>query len=411
MTGDRDTTRDLETASASPGGRPRAAPSTARLVGLDLARGVALFGMYTAHLAPDPAHGGSAAFFSELSRGRSSALFAVLAGVTLIILAGRPTPRTGHAGVRAAVGVAIRAGVLIVLGTLLTRMDTPIAVILPYYGLCLLLALPFSRMSARVLAPLAVGAALVGPQLLYVLRDLAYAETGGYADWVIAVNALDPISRADGDGLVDLLITGNYPVPAWLPYLLAGMVLGRLDLASAAVRARLLVLGPALAALGYGGSWLAFRLFPSAARTIGAPSAWWSEAEFTVPGDGPAWLLVGAPHTETTFATVGNTGVAVLVIAAALTVLAHRPSASRLAAPLIAVGAMSLTAYTGHLVAIELLGMDDRLDRRLPVLFAFIAVAAVVALVWRRFFRRGPLEYGMHVLTGLSRYSVPPWGR
>ncbi|ARQ70319.1 DUF418 domain-containing protein [Streptomyces marincola] len=389
-------------------GRSAEPPPPGRLVGLDLARGLAVVGMFTAHLAPDPVYGGGAAFFAELSRGRSSALFAVLAGVTLAFLTGRTTPRTGTAGARAAAGVVIRAAVLIALGTLLTRMDTPIAVILPYYGLCLLLALPLARLSARALAVTAAVAALAGPQLLFVLRDLTYTGTGGLADWARAVDELDPLSGVEGDGLIDLLITGNYPIPAWLPLVLAGMALGRLDLASTAVRARLLRVGAALAVLGYGGSWLAMQLFPAIVRTTGAPSAWWSEAGFTQPGDDPAWLLVAAPHTETTPATIGNAGVAICVIAAALLLLDRRPDARRLAAPLIAVGSMSLSAYTGHLLAIEFF-MAGELDRRLPVLAAFVAVTAVCALLWRRWLRRGPLEYLMHLLTGpvRERRSAP----
>jgi uncharacterized membrane protein YeiB len=383
---------------AQPGRGLGGPPATARLVGLDLARGLAVVGMFTAHLAPDPAFGGTSAFFAELSRGRSSALFAVLAGVTLAFLTGRTVPKTGRAGTHAVVGVAIRAGVLIVLGTLLTRMDTPIAVILPYYGLCLLLALPLFRLSARALALIAAAAALVGPQLLHVLRDLTYADTGGYADWARAVYARDPASRMGGDGIVDLLITGNYPVPAWLPLVVAGMALGRLDLASTAVRVRLLRLGCALAVLGYGGSWFVMRLFPSVARVTGAPDAWWSEAGFARVGDDPVWLLVAAPHTETTFATTGNAGVAICVIAAALVLLDRRPDARRMAAPLIAVGSMALSAYVGHLLAIEVL-MEEELDRRLPMLVAFVAVTAVAALAWRRCFRRGPLEYVMHAAT------------
>ncbi|TDC77867.1 DUF418 domain-containing protein [Streptomyces hainanensis] len=393
-------TGELETAESGRG--PVGPPSTVRLVGLDLARGVAVFGMFAAHLAPDPAFGGASAFFAELTRGRSSALFAVLAGTTLAFLTGRPTPKAGAERTRALLGIAIRAGVLIVVGTLLTRMGTPIAVILPYYGLCLLLALPLTRLPAGTLVPIAAGSALVGPQLLYLLRDLTFQENGGHAEWARAVYALDPASRAGGDGIVDLLITGNYPVPAWLPFFVVGLALGRLDLTAEVVRARLLVLGPALAVLGYGGSWLAFQLFPYIVWISGAPSAWWSEAEITVVTDDPAWLLVGAPHTETTFATVGNAGVAIFVIAAALIALDRWPTAHRLAAPLIAVGTMSLSAYVGHLLAIELMGMEQ-LDRRLPVLATFVVVTAAGALLWRRFLRRGPLEYLMHVMTHRRR--------
>ncbi|GAA4547868.1 hypothetical protein [Streptomyces collinus] len=47
---------------------------------MDLARGLAVFGMYAAHVGPDPAQGGVAGHLMELAHGRASALFAFLAG-------------------------------------------------------------------------------------------------------------------------------------------------------------------------------------------------------------------------------------------------------------------------------------------------------------------------------------------
>ncbi|MDT0308343.1 heparan-alpha-glucosaminide N-acetyltransferase domain-containing protein [Streptomyces sp. DSM 44917] len=371
----------------------------ARLLGLDLARGLAVFGMYTAHLARDPGDGVRWSWLIELSHGRSSALFAVLAGVTLVFLTGRQGLGTGREGLRSVVRVAIRSGVLLVLGTLLTLMGTPIAVILPYFALYFLLALPFARLRARTLAAVAVATAAVGPQYLFALRQSAYGPYGEYTGWAETMDEHDPLARLGADGALDLLVTGNYPVLAWMPLIFAGMALGRLDLASAVVRARLLVIGPALAALGYGGSWLAFRLVPSVVETTGAPSAWWSDAEIGIPGSDPVWLLIAAPHTETSFAVVGNAGVAVLVIAAALVALDRWPALTRAGTPVILVGSMSLSAYVGHLLAIEAFGLDE-LDRPLSVPLAFMVVAGALAWLWRRYVgRRGPLEEAMHALT------------
>ncbi|MEK8171983.1 hypothetical protein NKH77_29435 [Streptomyces sp. M19] len=129
----------------------------------------------------------------------------------------------------------IRAAVLLVLGSLLTRADTPIEVILAYYGLYFLLALPFSRLSARTLAVLAAAWALIGPQLLFLLVD-PLSEGG----WVAGFTAHDPLARlSHGDGVLQLFVTGSYPALAWMPFVLAGMAVGRLDLTSPAVRARL----------------------------------------------------------------------------------------------------------------------------------------------------------------------------
>ena len=54
--------------------------------------------------------------------------------------------------------------------------------------------------------------------------------------------------------MLDLLLTGFYPAITWIPFVIAGMALGRLDLSAGTVQRRLAALGPALIVLGYGTS-------------------------------------------------------------------------------------------------------------------------------------------------------------
>jgi peptidoglycan/LPS O-acetylase OafA/YrhL len=71
----------------------------ARLVGVDLARALAVFGMFTVHVGPAPTPGGGVGdWFLGLASGRASALFATLAGFSLMLIAGRLEPKTGLAG-------------------------------------------------------------------------------------------------------------------------------------------------------------------------------------------------------------------------------------------------------------------------------------------------------------------------
>ena len=92
------------------------APSTGRLVGVDLARALAVFGMYVVHLGPSvTSTSGVGAWVRHATEGRSSALFATLAGFSLMLIAGRLEPKTGVAGRQAKARIAIRAVVLLVL--------------------------------------------------------------------------------------------------------------------------------------------------------------------------------------------------------------------------------------------------------------------------------------------------------
>jgi uncharacterized membrane protein YeiB len=386
---------------------PSPTSSTGRLIGLDLARGLAVFGMYAAHIGPDPSVGGPLGWAMEVARGRSSALFALLAGFTLVLLTGRPQPRTGRAGRQAMGRVLIRSAVLVALGYALTCLDTSVDVILAAYGMVFFLSVPLYRLRADTLAVIAAATALVLPQVLYPLR--AAVEGGSWADAVIAH---DPLARiTDSDGIIELFITGAYPVLTWLPFVIAGMALGRIDLARPGIRAKVGLLGGALAVLGYGGSWLALHLVPGAQAAVSATtdggsaaSAWWSDAVGDPTTSTPDWLLVAAPHSQTTWSILGNTGVGLMVITACLIATEQSARFRWLAAPVIAVGSVSLTAYTGHIIAIKALGIDSL--PTFPALLALVCLAAatmLLAVAWKRAFRRGPLEYMLHAATTPAR--------
>ncbi|OAH13709.1 OpgC protein [Streptomyces jeddahensis] len=398
----------MPSAAQAVGDSPPRAPSTGRMIGIDLARGLAILGMFAAHVGPEPSVGGPLGWLMEVARGRSAALFALLAGFTLILLTGRPQPRTGRDRRQAIGRVLIRATVLIALGYALVLLDTDVDVILSFYGLLFVLALPLHRLTARTLAIIAASTALVMPQLLYLLRSMV--DGGRWPDTVIDH---DPLARiTDSDGLLELFVTGEYPALTWFSFIVVGMAVAKLDLSRCDVLGKLGSLGVALAVIGYGGSWLALRVVPGASAGVSAAaeggpagSAWWSDAvgqEF-LPGH-PAWLLVASPHSQTTGSILGNTGVALAVLAACLLAVEISGPKSRLIAPVVAVGSVSLTAYVAHIVAIRLLATDDLADPAgLPVLLGFAATAMLLAPLWTRRFRRGPLEHLMHAATHPAR--------
>lgn len=394
---------------------PVRTPSTGRLVGIDLARGLAVFAMYSAHVGPDVTVGGPVGFLLETARGRSSALFAVLAGFSLALITGRPHPQTGRSGRQAMGRIMIRAAVLVMLGFALTALDTTVEVILGSYGLLFLVVLPLYRLRAATLALIAAASALIMPVLLYAIRSSI--EGGNWAD---GVAAQDPLAHmSDTDGFVELLFTGEYPVLTWMPFLVAGMAVARLDLTRPGIRSRLALTGGALTVLGYGGSWLALRLVPHALSTVAAAtgggsasSAWWSDIVGEPETHTPlAWLLVAAPHSQTTFSILGNTGVALVVVSGCLHIADRMPGLMSVARPIAAVGTMSLTVYVLHIVALWFFtdvwyvpAITDETMSAMPVLLGFIAAATLLAIVWTRLFRRGPLEHLLHIATQPARH-------
>ncbi|GAQ67767.1 DUF418 domain-containing protein [Streptomyces scabiei] len=410
-----------ETAAQEPSPpRPRASsesvgqisgPSLGRLVGVDLARALAVFGMYIVHIAPMTSASGSVGgWVYFLAEGRSSALFATLAGFSLMLIAGRREPKTGLAGRQAKARIAIRAVILLALGTVLA-MEYGDIIILAYYGVYFLLALLLVRLSARTLALIAAGIALVMPQLAFVLKIWLSDSVQQ------SINAYDPLERLSTVGVLDLLLTGLYPTITWMTFVIAGMALARLDLSAVAVQRRLAAVGAGLVVGAYGLSMLLAGTDAVWSLGGGGGPSSGSGPKSMGSGSGPGSMgggsggpelsasdLLGAvAHTGTTFDTLGCVGAAILVIVGSMVAMERLPRVRRLAQPVIAVGTMSLTAYVGHFLAQSAwpASGSGTTTSWVPVLI-YILGAIVFAAIWSRFFRRGPLEYLLNSTTKLA---------
>lgn len=373
-----------------------------RLVGVDLARALAVFGMYIVHIGPPlSATTGVGSWVRYLADGHSSVLFATLAGFSLTLIAGRREPKTGLAGRQAKARIAIRAVILLALGTALA-MEYGDVIILGYYGVYFLLSLPLLRLSAKTLAVIAAGLALITPQLAFVLQ-LGLSESVQQS-----INAYDPLKSLSEVGVLDLLLTGLYPTITWMPFVIAGMALARLDLSATAVQRRLAALGATLTVTAYGLSMLlAGKDAVRSTAEDGKPSGGLATVSGGpgVSGRGSGEQLVSSasdllgagPHTGTTFDIIGSVGVAILVIVGTTVLVDRLPRLRRLAHPVIAVGTMSLTAYVGHFLAQSAWPASAAGTTKswIPVL-TYILGAIVFAAIWSRFFRRGPLEWLMH---------------
>ncbi|MEV7889111.1 DUF418 domain-containing protein [Streptomyces sp. NPDC002817] len=378
-------------------------PSTGRLVGVDLARALAVFGMYVVHIGPPlSATDGVAGWIRYMADGHSSVLFATLAGFSLMLLAGRREPKTGLAGRQARARIAIRAVVLLALGTVMA-MEYGEVVILAFYGVYFLLALPLVRLRARTLAITAAALALVTPQLSFALNSLLTEPVRQRVD------AYDPLHRLSDVGVLDLLFTGFYPTITWIAFVIAGMALARLDLSATAVQWRLAALGAALTVAAYGMSLL---LAGKDALRSTAEDGSSSGGSGSMPLDGESLrshassLLTAGPHSGTTFDIIGSVGVAILMIVGATVAMDRLPRLRRLATPVVAVGTMSLTAYVGHFV---MQGWLPRFgathdEESWVTLIMFVLGAIVFAAIWSRFFRRGPLEYLLNAATKPAKH-------
>jgi uncharacterized membrane protein len=355
-------------AAPRPGGPPgpegRRIRRPGRVTGLDVARALAVFGMLGAHFGGVPADvDASPSSWLGAVNGRSSILFAVLAGVSVALLTGRTVAPAGEDLVRARVRLLVRAAWVFAIGIALEALGTGIDVILGVYGVLFVLALPFLRWSPRRLVLAAAVLAVLTPPAALLLTVGAQA------------------AGLEESPVVLLLLNGPYPALVWWTFILVGMAVGRSDLGSPQVRARLVGAGAALAGLGYATGWLTTWWWGQAASAQA-----WVDGEVDRRSWSPAWLSGAAPHSGTTFEIVGSVGVALIVIAGCLVIAERLP---RVAFPLVSVGAMALTAYTGSVIAPAAL---DEYPEGGWTWLAFIAATVVLATGWRLLLGQGPLE-------------------
>ena len=209
-----------------------------RLDGVDAARAVALAGMASVHILPvmTPASVETIPGWSRRAGRRRCSRCSPGSGSrwARAVRAARRWPRARGAGA----GLVVRGALVAVVGLSLVGLKSPVAVILAYYGLLFVLAMPLLRLPPRARRRGAVWC-VAGPVLSHVLRAGRRAWPGEQPGFA----ALGAACRL----LRKLALTGYYPVLPWLTYLLAGMAVGRLDLRRARVAVGLLGGGAGLA--------------------------------------------------------------------------------------------------------------------------------------------------------------------
>lgn len=332
----------------------------ARIVGLDVARALAVLGMVAAHVG----HSGQRVpnggwTWLWVADGRPSSLFAVLLGVTVSVMllrmaADRPGGANRDDARRIRVRLWVRAVILIVLGLVLTALGTPVAVILTHLGVMLALASIALRWRARWLL-VASAVFVVSGYFVVAAMQGAVLDTG-----------------VENTPILDTLWSTYYPVLSWMAYVLAGMAIGKLHPLRAARQWTLGLTGVGLMAAGYGGGVLLGGTSP-------LPDA--------LPGP-TDWASVEA-HAYTPFELAGNLGVACVVIAICVAAGLRYP---RLLWPLAAAGSMALTLYVLHLLVIS--GVGDEMVR-VPTNEGFVWLCGgliAFACLWRWRFRQGPIE-------------------
>lgn len=339
------------------------AHSPDRLIAIDVARAIALIAMVVAHLYPFPGIAG------EFLKGFPAGLFAVLAGVSAFLMCRVPL-RGSRQALQERIRLVIRGVLLYALGSALYTHTGSIVVVLHAMG--------------------------IG----YVALGLSGAPRWKTANLCVAAAVLSCASA--GCRVASLFTTipaafrEPYPLFAWSAYMVYGLILARLallpssPLSSTRRRASVAFAGAGLAVAGV------------AARFI-------VDSQYAVARkDSSSIFLQGfidaKPHSGGLIDLAATVGMSVLVIF--LCLLSIRTGRNVIA--LQAVGSMSLTVYTCHVLSVgAIVGASTR------ALFPEFTVITVVVMLlacslWKHWYRRGPLEWALSQTVKWAANAIVP---
>lgn len=377
-----------------------------RIIGLDVARAVAVIGMTADHFGP--------AAWAPWLTGWPSILFAFLSGTSMALMTGRglaagvPTSQIRRR-------IAVRGLILLVVGVLLASAGPDMIIVLATLGTSFLLCTALVSLSGPALLALGAAGTVVLPQLSYWLRRNIFPLTG---DELAVVPRLDHLTSVDeaGVALQALLLDGMYPTLTWLPVIVLGMGVMTLGV-DGAKRLRWSATGLAAVLASCAVTWVAYVRFdvqPLMMQYMDLPLR--DLAEATGTGTFGAWrmystsmgttssageLLLNGAHSGSTPDLLLNTGISLVVMCACLWA---GDLLGRWLFPLAALGSCAFTVYVGQAVVSAginhwLPDVHDEPGVSLLPLTCYLGISLVFCTVWKHFFRRGPLEQAMHTAS------------
>ncbi|MEL6981468.1 MAG: heparan-alpha-glucosaminide N-acetyltransferase domain-containing protein [Actinomycetota bacterium] len=340
-----------------------------RIHGIDLARGLAMLGMVIVHYVWAHSDTGFGAEVARAMEGRAMPLFMLLGGVGVVLLSSRSsTPDRG---------LIIRAAILLVIGLILDAVNDRIAVVLQFYGLLFLVSPLLRRLSSTVLAVAAVASVAIGGVTYQTVGDAPRRSS----------------FEAIGEGwpfLRSLLFDGYYPFFPIFAFFALGMVLARLDLRDQRVAALIAGVGTVV---GLGTLVAANALTDALAINPGAFANGTFSADRLLDVSGhssmPAWVISAA-------------GTSAAVLGFSLLAARAAPAVTR---PVAILGTVALSFYVFQVLTTLVITSPNEtsLGREWLTVAILYGGFLVAAVVWKQWFRSGPLEALLRVGTPRRR--------
>jgi uncharacterized protein len=372
-----------------------------RLIALDVARAVALFGVivmnYHGYLND---HGTTDAFGEPVDRSfaerlfhpfhgilttRFAATFVIVAGMGIVLLTARSITARDTGAPDAAGLVADDRWRLARRGLLLFTVGYALdwawpGTIIFFYGAYFMIAALLITLRSRTIAAIGTLAAVAAAAISQwrFVRELDGHDTS----W------LDPEPDSPRNVLLAVFVGGTHPVLPWLAFLCVGMLIGRQLPRLGEIRLRLLTLGVALVAATYAlNAWGP----PTPNSAGGVPDG--SARDDALVGH----LLSTRPFDRGLLYTVGAIGSAIAAFAI-VSWLAERFATSSIVVALRRAGQLTLSLYLAHvfayLLVVDALGAvtPTGLDTALVLAISVWVLAVAVGAWYQRLLGRGPAE-------------------
>ncbi|MCG6916382.1 MAG: DUF418 domain-containing protein [Deltaproteobacteria bacterium] len=356
----------------------RAAPPNNRIVGYDLARAGALFGMLLVNFSVLMGSGSSRPNWLDwvegIIRGRAAATFVVLAGAGLSLLTRSVYRRKDRAEINAKRSTLLKRSLFLLVIGLFNFVISPISDILHFYAVYIALGaclLTFSNLSLWLLTAATV-----------VCRPLVFMAFNFVRSWDL--HTFTDAGFWNLPGIIGhLFFNGCFPVIPWMAFITVGMWLGRQDFSDRALRKKILLAGIGAVAFAESLSRVGIYLFSSAQPGRGVEKLL---PFFTIASWDPMPLFM-----------ISAMGTALVVIALIMQ-LADKYGNARWVSFFASVGQTTLTLYVAHIIMgslllwiIEQYELEPPFVNLWATLF-FYLVALLFCKNWLKRFRKGPVE-------------------
>jgi uncharacterized membrane protein YeiB len=373
-----------------------------RFLGVDVTRGVALIAMLATNVWDVVDDNDRLTLAGMTAIGRAATLFVMVAGISLAFISGGRRPVQGTARRAARANIAVRAVLIGTIGLVLGYVPAEsVGMILTFYGMFFLLAIPLIGLRPRTLVAIAAVLVVVSPLVLMAARSL------GLEDVFDPLPTLTSLFTDPVDLLLLVLVSGNFPAVTYMAYICVGLAIGRLDLSSTKVAVRLLVGGVALACAAWFLSWLLVERLGGLPHLLALSERGTTPTELlwdSNPVNSWWWLALRVHHSGTPLDMLGTLGSAIAVLGAVLLVCKLRV-AQRLLRPVALAGSMTLTVYSAHALVLAWIDPGET-DHLLALWLGLVIGAVVFAVLWNRWMGQGPLERLVAIPADRARRAV-----